>query len=67
MDDMTPEQAAILDLLRRVEDLERTVQHLTLLVVKQEAPQVAVTQIAPQVLVTRRLTANPDRGRIAGL
>lgn len=66
MDDMTPEQAAILDLLRRVEDLERTVQHLTLLVIKQEAPQVALTQIAPQVLVTRRLTANPDRGRIAG-
>lgn len=66
MDDMTPEQAAILDLLRRIEDLERTVQHLTLLVIKQEAPQVALTQIAPQVLVTRRLTANPDRGRIAG-
>lgn len=62
MDDMTPEQAAILDLLRRIEALEETVQLLT---------TALAVQVAPKVLaVPRRLTANPDlvrldRGRIA--
>lgn len=64
MDDMTPEQAAMLDLLRRVEDLETTVRHLTVALAAQMRPTVlAIPNAFPSA--PRRLTANPDRGRIA--
>lgn len=61
MDDMTPEQAALLDLLQRVEDLEITVQHLRAALAVQMRPTLlAIPQPAP---IARRLTANPDRVR----
>lgn len=59
MDDLTPEQAAILELLQRVEDLENTVQHLrTALAIQMRPTLLAIPQPVP-----RRLTANPDRVR----
>lgn len=57
MSDHTPEQAAILALLDRVQALEEQVQRLTI--------ALAVQAEAPVFAIPRRLTANPDRGRIA--
>lgn len=65
MEDMTPEQAAILDLLEKVTALQAQVRVLTGIVNAQMG-----RKQEPMLAVPRRLTANPDlvrmdRGRIA--